>query len=74
MSSTREKCFYKQYWAKYFQQSRQIRQNRTGSQNFHICFCVIFDCYCQGFISGREAGIAAEKMKFSIKDFFSKRD
>ena len=31
-------------------------QTWTGQEDFDIHFCVIFDLWCQGFISGRETG------------------
>ena len=27
---------------------------RTELEKFDICFCALFDCYCQSFIYGRE--------------------
>ena len=27
-----------------------------GLENFDIYFCLLFHCYCQSFISGRETG------------------
>ena len=32
-------------------QSKEVKQNRVGVKNFDICFSIIFDCYCKGFIS-----------------------
>ena len=37
-------------------QITEIKQNRTGTENFDACFCVIFDRYCQSFISEKETG------------------
>ena len=37
-------------------QSEGIKQNWTGPRNFHIFFCVVFSCYDQSLISGRETG------------------
>ena len=35
-------------------QNEDIKQNWKGTENFDICFCVIFKHYCRSFISGRE--------------------
>ena len=37
-------------------QSKEIKQNWKGPRTFDICFSVIFGCYRQSLISGREAG------------------
>ena len=34
---------------KVMEQSKEIKQNWTGSKDFDICFCVIFHCYDQNF-------------------------
>ena len=41
---------------KYFEQSKETKQYCTWLENFNICFCVLFDCYCRCFISGRGTG------------------
>ena len=43
-----------QSWAKYLEQSKNIERNWTRLGNFNICFCLLFEQYCQSFISGRE--------------------
>ena len=35
-------------------QSKEIKQTWTGREKFDICFLVIFSCYDQSFICGRE--------------------
>ena len=37
-------------------QSKKIKQNQTGTENFDVCFCVIFDGFYQSFVRGRETG------------------
>ena len=44
------------YQIKYIKESKEIKQNRTGTENFDICFYVIFNRCYQRFISGRETG------------------
>ena len=39
---------------KVMEQSKEIKQNWTGSKDFDICFCVIFTAMIKIFISGRE--------------------
>ena len=39
-----------QSWKKYQEQNKRIKQNWTESGNFNVCFCVIFDRYCQSLI------------------------
>ena len=36
--------------------SKEIKQSWTRAKNFEIWFCVIFGCYDQNFVSGRETG------------------
>ena len=45
-----------QSWIKYLELSKEIKQNWTGLGTFEICFCVIFNCYYQKFISRKETG------------------
>ena len=45
-----------QSWLNYLKLSTEIKQNWAGLGSFEICFCEIFNCYCQNFISRREAG------------------
>ena len=35
---------------------KESRKNGTGPESFNICFCPIFECYCQGSISERMIG------------------
>ena len=35
---------------------KKIKQNWTRAEIFDVCFCLIFDFYCQNFISGGEVG------------------
>ena len=37
-------------------QAKEIKQNRTGTENFDICLCVIFDLSHQSIFSGKETG------------------
>ena len=43
-------------WQIIWQYVKKIKQNWSRSGNFHICFCVSFEHYCQKFISGGETG------------------
>ena len=36
--------------------NKEMKLKWVGSENFDICFCVIFDHHCQSFICGRETG------------------
>ena len=36
--------------------SKDIKQNRSGTENIDICFCIIFDRHYQSFVSGKETG------------------
>ena len=36
--------------------SKEIKQSWKRPRNFDICFGVIFSCYGQSLISGKEAG------------------
>ena len=38
------------------QQCKKIKQNPTGRENLDIYFYVVFNCYYQSFISGKETG------------------
>ena len=49
-------CLFRQSWAKYLEQNREIQENWTGQEKFDICFCVLFECYCQSLICWRETG------------------
>ena len=35
-------------------QSKEIKKNRTGADDFDLCFWVIFEDFSQSFISGLE--------------------
>ena len=41
---------------KYFAKSKKIKENWTRPENIVICFCVIFDRYCQKLIFEAETG------------------
>ena len=41
----------------YLEQSKKIQENWTRLEYFDIVFCVLFDHYCQSFISTRETGL-----------------
>ena len=49
-----KKNFPKQSKPKYSEQSKEIKQNRAGPDNFQICFCVIVEHFCQSFTFERE--------------------
>ena len=42
-----------QSWTKHLEQSREIKQNWTGTGNLDNCPCLIFDHYYKHLISGR---------------------
>ena len=56
MIAPSEKLRYLQSWAKYLEQSKEIKQNWAGAENFDNCFFVNFDRCYKGFISGRKTG------------------
>ena len=44
-----------QFSSKYIWKRKKVL-DKIGEDIFDICFCVIFDCYCQIFIYGGEPG------------------
>ena len=56
LSGNFHKYYLLQSWTKYLEQSKEIKQNLTGTENFDNCFCVIFDCYYKSFISAKKTG------------------
>ena len=45
-----------QSWTEHLERGKKTEGNWTGLENFNICFCVSFSCYCQSFICGKETG------------------
>ena len=43
---------YLQSWTKYLEQNKKYQAKSAETENFGNCFCVIFDCYYESFISG----------------------
>ena len=56
-----------QSWTKYLEQRKEIKQNWLVPETSGICYCAIFDCYYQNFVSGRETRhCALSPPKFGI--------
>ena len=53
-------------------QCKEINQNRVGTENFDIYFCVIYGRYYQSFNHGREAGYWASPPNFKVFKIFPK--
>ena len=41
---------------KYLEQSKEIKQNWTGEENFDNCFCTILEGYYKIFVARRKTG------------------
>ena len=43
-----------QSWTKKLEQSKEVKQNWTGAENFENYFCLDFQVYYKSFIFGRK--------------------
>ena len=48
-----------QFWTKYLEQSKEVKQNWTEAENFDNCFYKTFDRYYENFISAGTTGRSA---------------
>ena len=55
-TSYQGKCSGRQPWAKYLEQSKEVKENWTGGENVDDCFCIIFNFYYKSFISRVKTG------------------
>ena len=56
---------------KSLKQNKEVQQNWTGSENFDICFCIIF-CHCKSSFSGKETGHWASTNLLIFYNFLSR--